>query len=160
MSNPQLEWVNRLRAAAVAAFCFVVLLLAACAGERTPPSPTAPDRLAACPSSPNCVSSLASDADHHVAPLAYRGDPAAAMRRLRTVIAAMPRATVVAASDSALRAEFRSRLLRFVDDVDCVADPAAAVIQIRSASRVGYSDLGANRQRVEAIRSAFETTPR
>ncbi len=82
------------------------------------------------------------------------------MRRLRTVIAAMPRATVVAASDSALRAEFRSRLLRFVDDVDRVADPAASVIQIRSASRVGYSDLGANRQRVEAIRSAFETTPR
>lgn len=160
MSFPQLEWVNRPRAAAVAGCCFVVLMLGACAGEQTPPRPTAPDRLAACPSAPNCVSSLASDADHHVAPLAYRGDPAAAMRRLRTAIAAMPRATVVAASDRALRAEFRSRLLRFVDDVDCVADPAASVIQIRSASRVGYSDLGANRQRVEAIRSAFETTPR
>lgn len=160
MSNSHLERAIRSRAAAIAGCCCLALLLAACAGERTPPISTAPERLAACPPSPNCVSSLASDADHHVAPLAYRGDPAAAMRRLRTVIAAMPRATVVAASDSALHAEFRSRLLRFVDDVDCVADPAAAVIQIRSASRVGYSDLGANRQRVDAIRSAFETTPR
>ena len=113
------------------------------------------DHLAPCPSSPNCVSSAATDEAHHVAPLAYSGAPAAAMQRLRAVIAAMPRATVVTANDTALHAEFRSRLFRFVDDVDCVVDPATGVIQIRSASRVGYSDLGVNRQRVEAIRAAF-----
>jgi len=122
--------------------------------------PTSPAQLAPCPSKPNCVSSLATDAAQQVAPLAYTGDPAAAMRRLRAVIAAMPRATMVEATDRALRAELRSRLFRFVDDVDCVVDPAAGVIQIRSASRLGYSDLGVNRQRVEAIRSAFETTGR
>src|SRR5262245_46267656 len=113
------------------------------------------DALAPCPSKPNCVSSLARDAAHQIAPIAFRGDPAQAMRRLRAVIEAMPRTHIVSASDSALRAEFTSRLFRFVDDVDCVVDSAAGVIQIRSASRVGYSDLGVNRTRVEAIRAAF-----
>jgi uncharacterized protein (DUF1499 family) len=113
------------------------------------------NRLAPCPSSPNCVSSQATDAGHRVDALAYSGDTAAAMRRLRSVIEAMPRTRIVSASDTALQAEFTSRLFRFVDDVQCVADAPAGVIQIRSASRVGYSDLGANRKRVEAIRAAF-----
>jgi len=133
-----------------------IALLGACATERGPMTTRPGELLPPCPSSPNCVSSLAPDADHRVAPLAFRGDPAAAMRRLRDVIAAMPRARVVSASDTALHAEFTSRIFRFVDDVDCAVDPAAGVIQIRSASRVGYSDLGVNRQRVEAIRTAFE----
>jgi len=114
-----------------------------------------PAGLAPCPSSPNCVSSLATDASHHVDPIPFTGNPAEAMRRLRAVIEAMPRTRIVSASDTALRAEFTSRLFRFVDDVDCIVDPAASAIQIRSASRVGYSDLGANRKRVEAIRTAF-----
>ena len=115
-----------------------------------------PGRLAPCPSSPNCVSSEAPDARHHVDPIAFTGAPAQAMRRLRAVIEAMPRTRIVSASDTALRAEFTSRLFRFVDDVDCVVDATAGVIQVRSASRVGYSDLGANRGRVEALRAAFE----
>ena len=77
------------------------------------------------------------------------------MRRLRAVIEAMPRARVTDADDLALHAEFTSRIFRFVDDVDCVIDPQAHVIAIRSASRLGYSDLGVNRARVEAIRTAF-----
>ena len=141
----------------VGAVCVAALaLVAACAAERAPVMAKPGELLAPCPSSPNCVSSLAADDAHRVAPLAYQGDPAAAMRRLREVIAAMPRARVVDASDTALHAEFTSRIFRFVDDVDCVVDPAAGVIQIRSASRVGYSDLGVNRDRVEAIRKAFE----
>lgn len=133
----------------------VLAALAGCAAERPAVSAPPGALLPPCPASPNCVSSLAPDAAHHVAPLPYRGDPAAAMRRLRDVIAAMPRARVVRADDTALQAEFTSRIFRFVDDVDCVVDPAAGVIQVRSASRVGYSDLGVNRARVEAIRAAF-----
>ncbi len=86
---------------------------------------------------------------------AFTDDPAQAMRRLRAVIEAMPRTRIVSTNDTTLRAEFTSRLFRFVDDVDCVVDAPAGVIQIRSASRVGYSDLGANRSRVDAIRAAF-----
>jgi len=111
--------------------------------------------LAPCPSSPNCVSSAASDAGHRVEPLAFTGPPAAAMARLRATIAALPRAQVTRFDDGSLQAEFTSWLLRFVDDVDCVLDAGAGVIHIRSASRVGYSDLGVNRKRVEQIRAAF-----
>lgn len=121
--------------------------------------PTTNALLAPCPASPNCVSSLATDAAHHVDPLPYEGDPAAAMRRLREVIAAMPRARIVSADGTTLHAEFTSLIFRFVDDVTCAVDPAAHVIQIRSAARVGYSDLGVNRRRVAAIRAAFESPP-
>lgn len=138
----------------------LLLAITACATEgAAPPAPevsTMPTSLAPCPSSPNCVSSEASDDAHRVAPLRFSGDPSAALRRLRAVIDAMPRARVVSASDTALHAEFTSRLFRFVDDLDCVVDPAAGVIQIRSASRTGYSDLGVNRKRVEQIRAAFD----
>lgn len=112
-------------------------------------------KLAPCPSSPNCVSSVAPDDAHRVEPIRFTGAPDAALLRLRTVIEAMPRARVTRADAGSLHAEFTSWLLRFVDDVDCVVDAAASVIQVRSASRVGYSDLGVNRKRVEAIRAAF-----
>jgi uncharacterized protein (DUF1499 family) len=112
-------------------------------------------KLAPCPNSPNCVSSVAPDAAHRVEPLAFKGAPAAAMERLRATITGMPRARVVRHDATSLSAEFTSWLLRFVDDVDCVLDADARVIHIRSASRVGYSDLGVNRKRVEQIRAAF-----
>ena len=70
----------------------------------------------------------------------------------------MPRTTIVAASNQALHAEFRSRIFRFVDDVDLQLD--GRVVQIRSASRSGYSDWGVNRRRVAAIRQAFEHPPK
>jgi uncharacterized protein (DUF1499 family) len=117
--------------------------------------PAAAKPLAPCPSSPNCVSSAAADAAHRIEPLAFAGPPAAAMERLRATIAALPRARVVRFDDGGLHAEFTSWLLRFVDDVDCIVDADASVIHIRSASRVGYSDFGVNRKRVEQIRAAF-----
>jgi uncharacterized protein (DUF1499 family) len=64
----------------------------------------------------------------------------------------MPRTTIIESTDSYLYAEFASQLLGFVDDVEFYLDPAESVIQVRSASRLGQSDLGVNRQRVEAIR--------
>jgi uncharacterized protein (DUF1499 family) len=111
--------------------------------------------LAPCPASPNCVSSTAPDKSHRVEPIPFTGAPAAAMERLRTIIEALPRARIVRSDASGLHAEFTSWLLRFVDDVDCVVDASAGVIHVRSASRVGYSDLGVNRKRVEQIRAAF-----
>ena len=111
--------------------------------------------LAPCLSSPNCVSSVAADVGHRIEALAFTGAPAAAMERVRAIIAAMPRARVVRFDDSSLHAEVTSWLLRFVDDVDCVLDADASVIHIRSASRVGYSDFGVNRKRVEQIRTEF-----
>jgi uncharacterized protein (DUF1499 family) len=116
----------------------------------------APDgRLASCPDKPNCVSSQAAAADQRIAPFAYSGDPRAALDRLAGVVAAAPGATVVTRKDDYLYATFTTPLMGFVDDVEFVVAPAHAVIEVRSASRLGYSDLGVNRKRIESLRAAF-----
>jgi uncharacterized protein (DUF1499 family) len=78
------------------------------------------------------------------------------MKRLKGAIATIPRMTIVTEAGDYLHAEATSRLFRFVDDVEFYVDRAAKVIHFRSASRVGRSDLGVNRARMEQIRAAFE----
>lgn len=110
--------------------------------------------LAPCPNKPNCVSSRASGRRHAIEPLSLRGDPAASMQRLREILSAMPRTEVVTARPDYLYAECASRLLGFVDDLEFYCDGEA--IHLRSASRLGHSDLGVNRKRVERIRAIYE----
>lgn len=114
-------------------------------------------KLASCPSSPNCVCSQGDpgDAEHFIEPLTYSGTAEEAMKRLEEVVTGMPRTNVVAQQDNYLHAEFTSALFRYVDDVEFLVVPDPGQIHVRSASRVGHSDLGANRERVEAIRTAF-----
>lgn len=112
-------------------------------------------RLAPPPRSPNCVSSQTDRTSHRVPPLPLLGDPAQAIPRLRALIEAMPRTRIVTESEGYLHAEFRTRWLGFVDDLELLVDAPGGVIHVRSASRVGYSDLGANRNRVEALRTAW-----
>lgn len=128
----------------------VLLLCAGCAGA--PPPTGAGADLKRCPATPNCVSSQQSDPTHRVEALPLRGSPAEGLAALRQVVLAMPRSRIVADGPGFLRAEFRSRVFRFVDDVDFLVDEAAGVIHVRSAARVGASDLGVNRRRVEEIR--------
>jgi uncharacterized protein (DUF1499 family) len=116
-----------------------------------------PTALPPCPATPNCVSSQATDPGHAIAPIAYTGSPGAAMQRMQTVLDGLERSTPVVQSSTYLRYEVRSLIFRFVDDVECLLDPEAHVIQVRSASRVGYSDFGVNRRRVERIRKEFES---
>jgi len=126
------------------------------AGDRPTNLGVKAGKLAPCPSSPNCVISQGdADAEHAIAPLAYSGDPAAAMARLVAVVKAMPRTAVVESTDSYLYTEFTSQWMGYVDDVEFYLDPDASAIQVRSASRLGQSDLGVNRKRVEAIRQAL-----
>ena len=123
------------------------------AGDRPTNLGVKEGKLAPCPSSPNCVVSQGNgDAEHAIAPLAYSGDPAQAIANLTAIVKAMPRTTIIESTDRYLYAEFASKLMGFVDDVEFYLDPAESVIQVRSASRLGESDLGVNRQRVEAIR--------
>lgn len=110
-------------------------------------------KLTACPSTPNCVNSQMAEPSHAIAPLAFSGDAAAAMQKLRSVIEAMPRTKVIESQPNYLYAEFATSLLGFVDDVEFYND--GRVIHVRSASRLGYSDLGVNRKRVEEVRGAF-----
>lgn len=112
----------------------------------------APESMAPCPDSPNCVSSQADDSAHYIEPLVVQGDPHADWERLRNIVATQPRTTIVEESLVYLHAEVRSLVFRFVDDLEFVLVPAEQLIQVRSASRTGYSDFGVNRRRVERIR--------
>ena len=81
------------------------------------------------------------------------------MNRLKKIVVGMKRSRVISSSGLYIHAEFTSALFRFVDDVEFFLDERASVIQVRSSSRIGSSDLGVNRKRVEDIRAAFNALP-
>lgn len=111
-----------------------------------------------CPRKPNCVSSLARGKTHSIAPLSVAGPGTAAIELARNAIESMTGGRVVAVDDGYLRAAFRSRLFRFVDDLELLWDDQAEQFDIRAASRVGTSDLGVNRKRVEELRRRLSST--
>ncbi|HEX8750232.1 MAG TPA: DUF1499 domain-containing protein [Nitrospira sp.] len=112
-----------------------------------------------CPSSPNCVSTLApsNDERHAIEPYRYRKSRAEAKEVLKAAIAGLPRTKLVEEDEAYLHYEFTSRLLRFVDDVEFMLDEDSKTIHFHSASRVGYGDLGVNRNRMEEIRALVNT---
>lgn len=112
-------------------------------------------RLKPCPETPNCVGSQDAGGSA-IAPIAFRGEPDAAWRRLVAVASALPRTRVIQQDERYLRVEATSRIFGFVDDVEFLLDPDKRVIHVRSASRVGHSDLGVNRKRIEQIRAHFQ----
>ncbi|VEP18804.1 conserved hypothetical protein [Hyella patelloides LEGE 07179] len=105
-------------------------------------------KLVACPGSPNCVNSQSSDEQSKIDPL-----PAVAISKIKEVVESMERTKIVEETDNYLYAEFTSQLMGYVDDVEFYSDNSANVVHVRSASRLGQSDLGVNRKRVEEIRS-------
>ena len=113
-------------------------------------------RLAPCKPSPNCVSSQADAADreHYIAPLVFRGS----MQELRRAVESMARASVISAERNYLYAEFRTKLMRYVDDVELYYDEKQGLVHVRSASRLGRRDFGVNRNRVEALRRIIGRT--
>ena len=113
-------------------------------------------RLNPCSEKPNCVCSQDTDAQHQINPIRFTGTASDAMIRLKKAIARLPRNKVITETDSYLHVEFTSQIMRFVDDVELLIDESNHVIHVRSASRVGHSDMGVNRKRVEAIRTAME----
>jgi uncharacterized protein (DUF1499 family) len=130
-----------------------LLGLLGCAGERPQNLGAKGGVLAACPDSPNCVSSQAGDEKHRIAPFVISGDPESAFARLKQVLGRRSDTTVIGESPGYLRVELRTVL--FVDDGEFLLDRERKLIQVRSASRIGYSDLGKNRKRMEEIRRQF-----
>ena len=116
-------------------------------GRLAPPKPT-----------PNCVSSQAEPADeeHYIAPLPFKGDAPAAMAAARKAVESMRGASVIRQEGGYLYAEFRSKIMRYVDDVEFLFDQKAGLIHMRSASRLGRRDFGVNRARVESLRARIE----
>lgn len=132
---------------------FMAGILGACTGERPNNLGMVNGVLAPCPSSPNCVSSMSSDAGHRIEPIPYRGDARTAFVQLRETLARRSDAKLVEEKFPYLRLELRTNF--FVDDGEFLLDEKQRVIHVRSASRVGYYDLGKNRKRMEEIRSEF-----
>ena len=95
---------------------------------------------------------------HAVEPFRYAGDWTAARDRLVRLLAEMTRTRVVTVQETYIHAECRSRIFRFVDDLEFYFIPEAGVIHVRSAARTGYSDFGVNRKRVEEIRRLWADT--
>src|SRR2546422_9834415 len=87
-----------------------------------------------------------------------RGDGTATRSRIKAIVAGMDGSQVIKSEPSYLCAQFTSKLMKFVDDVEFWFDPVAKAIQVRSASRVGRGDLGVNRKRIEAVRAAIDAT--
>jgi uncharacterized protein (DUF1499 family) len=109
--------------------------------------------LGSCPTSPNCVSTQAQDEGHSIIPFRYRKSRAEAKEVLKEVIRSLPRMQLVEEDETYLHYEATSLLLRFVDDVEFLLDDEAKTIHFRSASRIGYGDLGVNRKRMEQVRA-------
>ena len=108
---------------------------------------------------PNNVSSQAerSDAEHYIEPIRFKGTAVDAMAAVRKAVEGVERATVIRHEGNYLYAEFKSKLLGFVDDVEFTHDEKAGVIHVRSASRLGRKDFGVNRARVEALRTKLSS---
>lgn len=144
----------------VLVLCIVALVVASILGlvlasRERPDSGLVAGRLRPCPDAPNCVSSQAVDEAQAVEPLRFPGDPHEAFARALAIVNGWSGTTELARTEDYAHLEVVTSLLRFRDDVELQLDVAAKVIHVRSASRVGHSDLGANRERVERLRAAF-----
>jgi uncharacterized protein (DUF1499 family) len=150
--------------------CIALVLVAACwigatlalsggmmfAGKRPTNIGVQSGQLAPCPKTPNCVNSQSQDAKHKIEPLSYNGSAVQAMANLKTVIQNLERTKVITETENYLHTEFTSKVMGFVDDVEFLLDDSAKVIHVRSASRLGESDLGVNRKRIETIRAKLD----
>jgi len=110
-------------------------------------------KLKAAPSSPNAVSSQATGGYHQIAPLACKGSQEQAMKALKAIVESTPNARIGEMRPDYLYAEYTSALMGFVDDVEFYFPPGGNIIHVRSASRLGHSDFGVNRKRIETIRA-------
>lgn len=112
-------------------------------------------KLKQCPDSPNCVSSQSDSESHKINPLSYQSSAEDAIQQIKQTILSLSGATLIEEKDHYLHFEFKTLLFRFVDDVEIMIDDAEKVIHLRSASRVGHSDFGTNRRRIEKIKKQF-----
>jgi len=136
-----------------------VLLIVAIAGGISPKPIEAagmePSGLKDCPGSPNCVFSEAADPEQRVDPFRLKGDSAKIWPAVLRVVAAMPRTAVITHTDHYIQAECKSRIFRFVDELELFLKPESGTVSVRSASQSGYYDFGVNRHRVEYLRQAL-----
>jgi uncharacterized protein (DUF1499 family) len=112
-------------------------------------------KLAPCANMPNCVSTQTVDPRHQIEPLHYSTSQSEAQATLSEVVRSMERAEIITEEPGYIYAEFRTKGMGYVDDVEFAFDPETQIIHFRSSSRLPYSDWGVNRRRMEQIRAAY-----
>jgi uncharacterized protein (DUF1499 family) len=147
-----------IQCARCAVLCVLLAVpLVSCAAAQQVQSEMVSGRLKPCPDKPNCVCSEDRGKASWVEPLAFEGPPETAWKRLGDAVRDIG-GRIEKDQDGYLSATFRTRFLRFVDDMEFRMDAANEVIHLRSASRIGYSDFGVNRRRAERLRARFHQT--
>ena len=109
--------------------------------------------LSGCPKTPNCVSTEARDDSHKIEPFRLKGDSQEQWAEVIKAASSLPRTRVMQSTENYLHLECRSLIFRFVDDLELhLKSPQEGIVSVRSASRIGKSDFGVNRKRVERLR--------
>jgi len=138
---------------ALALYLFLLGLVSLTTGQ--PETGVVDGHLRPCPDKPNCVCSEDESASSFIEPLAFQGPTEEAWTKAMKAVLELG-GTIEKETEDYLWATFKTRILRFVDDVELRMDRENKVIHLRSASRLGHSDLGVNRERIEALKSVFE----
>jgi uncharacterized protein (DUF1499 family) len=133
-----------------------LMIFFGCSGNRGELNTTESLSLLDCPDKPNCVSSLAKDPKYRVEPFLLKNDPKTSWDIVQKTIGSLPRTKIVSSNNTDIHAECRSMIFRFVDDLTLRLNPFKSIIHIRSASRIGYWDLGVNRRRIENLRKKLQ----
>ena len=141
----------------LAFFAALIIFLGGCMSMRPKDLGVTGGRLKACPDSPNCILSQAEgDPAHYLAPIKYDFDDKTAYDRVIKVINSMERTKIITMTDNYIHAEFTTKIMRYVDDVEFYFDYKNKTIHFRSASRIGYSDMGLNRKRMTEVAARFK----
>lgn len=130
-----------------------IMSLFSCTGQRPTNLGIHEGEFSACPSSPNCVSSDANDEAHKVAAFQFSIAGTDAWQAAKQAVLSLPRTSIITETTDYLHAECSSAVFGFVDDLELHLRPADGIIAVRSASRLGHSDFGVNRKRVEQLRN-------
>lgn len=129
-------------------FLTVFFVLTGCAGSMPKNIGITGEQLTPCPNKPNCVNSFSDTLEHNITPLSHAG--ALEWEKLIHVLTQQTNSKIITNKPNYIHATFTSKLMGFVDDVEFYQKNNT--IHVRSASRLGYSDLGANRDRIEHLR--------
>ena len=134
---------------------FILTRLGVFSGKRPANIGVRAGKLAPCPESHNCVSTQAEDAEHAINPIAFSEPLEQVQDRMMTILNTIPRTKVIVNEPGYIYAEFKTAIMMYTDDVEFWFDEDAGLIHFRSASRLGYSDMGLNKRRMESIRHQY-----
>ena len=134
----------------------ILMVTAGCSGKIPDTIGVRQSALADCPKTPNCVSTEALDGSHKIDPFRLKGDPGIKWPEVIRTASSLPRSKVIKSTDDYVHLECRSLVFRFVDDLELYLTSSEGLVSIRSAARLGKSDFGVNRERVELLRKMLK----